>query len=410
MMQIGSQIKNYFFTLSQLKAIHIKLIDEHRERNEIILTQTKKGIEIANDLIESVTKEVQKKVSSTPIALTIKGKGILIKPYDGDEMSSNADWFSKLIPGAVISDFYIQSFGEGNQKQIAFARKTLIDPILKEIESEGYDIIYFSLGPLALANIFSLLDIQTPSNQWDAGNFTFTVLKNENGLNQIVSWQYAMQPHDLVIGTETIPSTKAITYATGLNALLQPETGVDDTRFTSQREQTIYNAAFKKLGVIGLGSILLIVLLNTIIFQYYFKQSQVLQDVYIKTSTQMKEAEEIKNSLATKNSFLTKEGWGQNPRMSYFADRIAASLPSSITLTKLEIAEQNKKLERDEKKYVFDYKTIIIDGQAPNGKIVNDWLLTLKLEKFVSDAEIIKYKLEESNQFSSFSIKLTINN
>ncbi len=407
-MQILSNIKGYFFTLPQLKAIHIKLIDDTRDRKEITLIQTKKGIEVANIEQLSAKNTTSKKETKTPIALTIKGKGILIKSYTFEENEENIDWFSKLVPGAIASDFYIQIFGDENQKQVAFARKSLIDPILQEVENEGNVIIFFSLGSLALANLFSLIPQNNYHETWDAGNFTFNLAKDKQGIYKIISWQYAMQSHDLVIDTEIISANTAITYATGLNALLQPEKGVENSRFENAREQTIYDYAFKKLGIIALVAILCIVLLNTVAFQYYFKKAQSLELSYAQTSIEMKEVEDMKQKLASKNAFLIQEGWSQSPKMSYYADCIAANVPQEISLTKLEIAEQDKKAERDKKEYKFDAKTIIVEGQTPNGNTLNDWLQVLKQQKFVSDAEIINYKLEETTQKGLFSILIKI--
>lgn len=407
-MKLISQIKGYFFTLSQLKAIHIKLIDDTRERKEIKLVQTKKGIEVANGEEQNTKNAATKNDSKTPIALTIKGKGILIKTYNFDEPTETNDWFSKLVPGANKNDFYVQIFGDEHLKQVAFARKSLIDPIIQELENEGNTIIYFSLGPLALANIFPLLNVSIKENNWEAGNFTFNVAKNTDGIQKIVSWQYAMHPHDLMIDNEVIPASTAITYATGLNALLQPQTGIEDTRFANANEQTMYDFAFKKLGIVALAVILGIVLINTFAFQHYFKKAQTLELSYAQTSLQMKDMEEMKQKLASKNAFLIQEGWSQNPKMSYYADFIAANVPQAISLSKLEIAEQDKKAERDKKEYKFDNKTIIIEGQTPNGNTLNDWLQVLKKEEFISDAEIVKYKLEETTQHGLFTIQIKI--
>ena len=80
-----------------------------------------------------------------PFALTLTGKGILIKKT-ARLASITEQQLRQLFPGFTAEEFYAQHFPSGEQSFVAFIRKETADPILEAFRRQGVQVLVFSLG------------------------------------------------------------------------------------------------------------------------------------------------------------------------------------------------------------------------------------------------------------------------
>ena len=115
----------------------------------------------------------------------------------------------------------------------------------------------------------------------------------------------------------------------------------------------------------------------------------------------------MKLKINTKNAFIEMSGLKNASRVSFYADRIAMDLPEKIRLIELNVNPLEKKIKTGEP-IVFGHNNIVVKGNSKRSSDLNNWILILKQNDWVSDILVINYQQENPLEPGVFEIKISV--
>jgi len=98
----------------------------------------------------------------------------------------------------------------------------------------------------------------------------------------------------------------------------------------------------------------------------------------------------------------------QTSETSFYADRIAAGIPSAIRLTLLEVYPAEKKQEEEDGRFEFTNKTLRVKGQCKYSIDANDWINLVRSYDWVKDVKLINYNQTSAEKIGEFLVQIEI--
>jgi Tfp pilus assembly protein PilN len=341
--------------------------------------------------------------NSIPLALSISGKGVLVKLVPNANIQ-DPELIQRILPNAKEIEFYVQKFPAGKNVFVALQRNDLVDAIISELNALGYQIGELSLGGLQAAFIGPSLGASSP---WNFGHyqleFTIEVLSD-------YKHQFSEQTTTSIkFGGETLNEAAVPAFCSAVQYLAESSISSVEKRNLSEQKKEI---KARKLLQISLWVILLFfffsLLINFVLFSSFSTTNNALQAKSASTSTLLKELDRLEKEVKEKNAFLTETGWLSEGKLSYLSDKIAASIPSEISLNQLNLQPLDDKKSKVEKKKVFDAGLIKIEGYCQKATSMNEWIETLKLIPDVQSVKLISYQYSDSDRKGKFEILMQL--
>jgi Tfp pilus assembly protein PilN len=148
---------------------------------------------------------------------------------------------------------------------------------------------------------------------------------------------------------------------------------------------------------------------NYVVFNnYYNKRNELSAKVSDRLST-IKLYDTLKVQLEKKKEFIGKTSLLAEARTSFYADKLAAEVPSEILLDDLNINPVMKKPESDTTGSLnFTHNVIVISGTSKNSVDVGEWMKLIKMNGWVKDAELLSYNQDKERNEGKFNIKVNI--
>ncbi len=114
----------------------------------------------------------------------------------------------------------------------------------------------------------------------------------------------------------------------------------------------------------------------------------------------------MSETLTAKSKFLQQSGLLTPNKVSFYADRIASTVPGDIILTDW----QFNPLADPDKKETFTFKNgiIVISGISRQSAGFNDWIKELKNEEGIESVSILGYDHDIKANTALFTIELTV--
>ncbi|MEZ5199168.1 MAG: PilN domain-containing protein [Bacteroidales bacterium] len=213
------------------------------------------------------------------------------------------------------------------------------------------------------------------------------------------------------LGEEKISNYGVLAFSAGLSTCL------NNFRSHNHAITTITNIneefkAFRLMKIVGAGllaTFFLVLLFNYFVFDYYNSNYNSLTSRLTEYQGFLTNYEIQKNDLEAKKALLTETGLLEPTKISYYADRIAASLPKDINLKSFEINPKVSK-KNDPKTIGFVKGKITIEGYASKGSIINNWMKTIEEYDWVERISkiTINSENESNNRVAGFTLDIEI--
>ena len=129
-----------------------------------------------------------------------------------------------------------------------------------------------------------------------------------------------------------------------------------------------------------------------------------LQAQFSLQSENFKISEVLKSELEAKRSLKEKLGVNGVTRISYYLDRIAATLPAQIQLTALAVNPVEKKIKAD-KEIEYEVNHIVIAGKCKKSIYYNAWKQELARMDWVRNISVVNY-VDADDEVGAFVLKL----
>jgi len=340
-----------------------------------------------------------------PFALTLTGKGILIKKTARLEGITEQQ-LRQLFPGFTAEEFYVQHFPSGEQSFVAFIRKETADPILAAFRRQGVQVLVFSLGPFAVDHVLPLLNSYGDQLVFDGHQLLFS--KEQHWVDYQYSPGSGME-FELKIDIEPIPQQFLLAYAAAFQLILNIKLdliSVVDQQAHQDLTELLAKLKFKKNGSLALLSLFSLLLVNFLLFSYYKTANQTLASKAGQRSTQSLDRQKLAADVKEKEQQVNLLGWNHGQRYAFLLDQIGQTLPTAITLNELQINQTGPTRSTAEKEMPIATGTIKILGQSASTYAVNDWLYALKKLRWIKAVHLEKYGAGQQQEVPVFTIKL----
>jgi len=340
-----------------------------------------------------------------PIVIQIDGKGFLHKKLE-ESIANDSKVVSKIIPNAKDDDFYLQQFSNKNGQHVSIVRKNQLDELLHTFYKTIKIPLAISFGGFSIEIIIPFLE--STLNQQNLGSYTIHSIDNE--INTIsVSTENELQKTK--IEDDYISNNAVVAYAVGLQFLLK--NGAYCTQIASINQENSdwqEKSLFKKAGMGMLVFFLVILLVNFALFTLWSDKNKTLQQARFGSGNYYSLIESVQNQLSKKESFLTKVAWNTPSKISFYADRLAATVPTSIKLTQMQIMPSEEVIENEIKKTIFQQNTILINGSCSNPTELNTWIKSMDEFNWIEQVKLNDYLFDSREHVANFKLYIKVKN
>jgi Tfp pilus assembly protein PilN len=331
----------------------------------------------------------------TAVVLCISGRGIITKRIEkGDD-----DKFSLrlVLPNANEEDFYVQAYDAEQYQLVTLVRRSQVDEWLKELSGMGFLFARIQLG---MPSAFSLgLILQRENVLLPSGNLVF----EEGRLEQVIPSVEAATP--LEVDGKQISPSNLLALGNGFSYYLSEE-GAMAEQFASANvelahqgeEELHYRRLLYKVGFGALAILMVVLVFNQLVRNHYEDRYMILEEILAATANERQELAEMKIELQQKQDLVNTTGMNSAARLSFYMDRIGATVPESIVLNDLSVNPLKERKLNAGEKAGFQFGKIYVSGTVSHTEALNAWVEDLKALEWAREVVIDKYnRLEESD-------------
>lgn len=389
---IKERFKYRLMQTKQLAGIEaVQLADGNFVYNLVILERKKntadflfKEAEITNP------KAFQKELTSDiPIVLVLNIKGIIHRKTE-QVFSSNQEAIANILPTANVEDFYIQQHDLVEGNILSIVRKSVIEELLIQFKKLDLTILDIYLGPFLVENIYASIEYKEATVSTYTHNLSFEK-------EQLEDFQISTTPNtdNSLIGDQRISNKLLVALAAAYQAFAQPlGQNMAVPQLALLQEEFFYKRLFRTLGIAILGFFFIGLLLNFLLFSSYQEENNKLDFELGHKELALARRDTLKAQYRDKTAVLGDQLQLEGSKVSFYADQLAASLPSTIQLTQLDIFPTVKEDNYAEEDQVPQYQNSIIrlKGQSKGSVFYNNWKHALEELNWIKSLHNISYK------------------
>lgn len=360
-----------------------------------------KELTIENRFETTEIGEILKKLDKTqPLALTITGRGILIKKANNPGEADGTN-LNKLFPNLKADQFYVQIFDSNLNSWVAIIRKEVADGLMSLFIDQGLKVLHVGVGPFAVTHI--LKQLNSYGNELVFNGHQIRISEGTNWRDyQYIEGSAAEFP--LKLGIEPIKEELLLAYSAAFQLALYdvlPVTGLqghpaEETLMEYKEEQK-----FKFRGMSILGGLFVALILNFLLFQYYQEKNEQLISAVNRTTSsaeQLMKQEMLVNSNLT---ILKDLGWNKGISLAWLADQIGQTVPANLKLTEVYFnPPQHIKYQQDD----YQVGLIRIVGNTKELKNINSWIYKLQEEQWVKQVKLERFSVADEDGKQSFQL------
>jgi Tfp pilus assembly protein PilN len=350
--------------------------------------------------IETLTKYAWTK--SLPVELCLRGKGVLQKRISCTADEEDIAVFRKTLPNAKLEDFYFQLERINEEEAwVAVARREQVEEVLKRVNAIGLHVIGLELGLVHLNKLHQLLDLKSKVSigQWQ--------LRFENKKLQALEAQKEELRDRVQLGTEWVDSSLLPAFSASIAYHGFKETEKSNIQLEKAKEEYKNHRIFRLGGWALLIFILGILLINFLLFQHYNDKSTRLSGQLALNSSLLEKLEVLKKEYDRNALFFNNTGLITSSRHSFYADRLAESLPSGVFWNKVALNPPKGRFKKSDD-VAFTIGVVEVEGVASNSGILNRWISRLEKEEWVKSIAIKDYQEQEKTSKGAFKLSIQI--
>lgn len=336
---------------------------------------------------------------SLPFYIVINTNHVIQKEIAGID-STNDKLIHKAFPNLAWDEFYYEIWRMKTKSLIAISRKNYVDEIISNYDKQGISITGLSLGVCSISEITTYFD----KNELDTNNQVISF----NDENPIVTPKNTSLVVTYDINGLTIQNTHLLAF-TGILRLL--DNGIMTTgNLTDYNYQLYENYNQKSFFIKGIkimiGVLMTILLINFLVFNFYYKKNQEISESLLINQSSLEETTKTKGLIKIKEEKVKNFIDLSSSKSSRIINEITSTLPFSILLTELTFNPLERKIKVDEPIVTLE-KTILISGTTVDPKAFTLWIEEIEELKWINQVTIVNFGNDETNE-TVFSIKLTL--
>lgn len=364
----------------------------------VILSKQKNKISIENKFygLKQISDIADKSVIGLPVCLSISGKGVLFKRV---EKSSKQSLIHKILPNAKESDFYLQELDSNDGFQfIAAIRNEILDLLIESFNKIDVFITNLYLGPFALKNIVDIIGL----DNFRTNHYTLT---SESSIITSIVKNNEVGQASYHIGNDNLDSKELQVYTSALGFFI--DFSDESLKVNKSKLEFVYKQLFTITGWFALAFFFMLLMLNYLFFSQYDNKLNSINFKYNQNIEMIKKLDTLKSEFKIKEQYFVSSGFLDASKQSYFADRIANTIPKEIQLTALNINPLDGKFKND-KPLNFLIGRVKLTGNVTQSIILNNWVKKLKNLDWVNQLTILDYMQESTESLAVFELEIEI--
>ena len=329
-----------------------------------------------------------------PIFLAVNIKGMLHRQLDYPP-KDDLEALSALFPSAKAEDFYVQHIPSGNQHFVSVVRQDTLNQLLNQLTTEGLWIVNAFLGSFWMAEVLPILP---PLQELQGAQLLLQIEQQE-----IVGFrkQIAVGQARLALGNDMVQEPLVLALSMAFLGITQPSIqGIAAPIIEQQQSNFYYKKLFHYTSIAALGFFFMALLGNYLLFDHYNQQQQSLQMEVNQQRSLLVQRDSLAEKYANKRALLGDQLYLGESKTSFYADQLAASLPSTLQLTSLVlfplIKERNFNPEEQLPRY--SNQTIIVSGTCQASVFYNNWKRAIKELDWVKSIHNLSYQNAANGQ------------
>ncbi|MDF2456913.1 MAG: hypothetical protein K0R51_2906 [Cytophagaceae bacterium] len=384
--------------LLQDGSMDIRLIVLAKVKNKIQVQQALEDLKSIDQLKAYITPDM-------PIALVINGRGILNKKVSESFDRSNS--VQLFLPNAKPVDFYQQVYQAQPHCWVSIVRRNTALDIMNEFQQHELSVVSFSTGALGVLPILALIAEDVKEGKVRFSEHTLTI-SNEQFIDYTFDFARS-ETKVFTIDEDKVSEQLLNSYSAALGCLLQLTVSEFDIQEVhTSKEEFEYQKLFKLLAI-GLGIFFTsILLLNFVLFSLFSQKNNELLLSESQSRGLLQKMGTLENEVKEKNSFLSEAGWLSSLKSSFYADRIAVTIPASVKLTELTVNPINDRKTKELRKTVFESGLVKIAGSSNRPTDLNEWIDKIKAIPSVKKARLLNYTYDQKERVGNFNVEIIV--
>jgi hypothetical protein len=372
-----------------------------------VLEKIKKKIQVQQALSDLKTIDQLKAyiTPDMPVALVLNGRGILSKKFSESFDRDNS--IPLFLPNAKPIDFYQQIYQEEPNYFVSIIRRESTLELLQEFKRQEFSIVSLSTGALQVLPVLPLIASEVENGQLAFSEHTLTV--SDQKLTDYTFSFSRKENRIFKIDEEKIAEQLLNSYSAALGCMLKltPSEFEIEEVYTN-KEEFEYGKLFKVLGISLGGLFMGLLMLNFILFSVFSQANQELVFKESRSKGMLQKMETLEKEVKDKNAFLSGAGWLSSLKSSFYADRIAATIPLSVRLTELSVNPINDRKTKELRKTVFESGLIKLSGNSNKPTDLNEWIDKIKSIQSVKKARLLNYTYDQKERVGNFNVEIII--
>lgn len=384
-------------------AYEINIVILKKVKSILTIEKQKEGIESFEELAQFIDPKL-------PIILVLNGKGIIHRKVSFSESDTQVTLLNKVLPNANLNEFDLQETSiSSSQGFVSLIRSSSINEIIEQLKRNKLTgIAGCLLGPFVINNILPLINTDIISNE-QLRFSTYQLQIREQQITDIGSTEEQVE-EAIQIGDDRIQPKLLIAFAAALSYFLGADAGIAKSDIIDNiKDEFKQKQKFEFIGWSLLIAVFSVLLVNYFVFNYYWTKTSGLSSTLSSNQSALNRYDALKVEFAKKKDFLQQNGLLENSRTSFYADKLAGSLPSSIQWIDVNIHPVKKKQVNDEMEgFFFENNSIRISGKCQKSTDLNDWMKAVKLKSWISSVALLNYTQDNANDDGLFLIEIKL--
>lgn len=369
-----------------------------RKGDNIVLSEQKKALENIDEIIPFIGHD-------TPVYLLISLRTILHKVVDSTTNTQDNDALVReVLPNAVAKDFYVQKETIASGILVSVARREVIDALVKLYVEQGLWVVGVSFGSFDVKYVAPLLKDTTSIP-------TQTHVLSFNKNNQLVDFERNTEgvSSEIALGDDTLDSHLLPAYSAAFKGLLQIPSSVEIPIVTETKQEFFQKSLFQKGAMVALSVLFVSLLLSTFLNYNYKDKLNDLSFQLMNQSGELSALDSLKKQYTQQKQIVEQTNVNQNSRVSFFTDRLAATLPTGLHWIELDIFPMmgNRKEYKDNQLVKFQNDMLVVKGVCNSSIVYNDWIKKLQTVDWIKAAKHIDYK-DVNSSLGEFELRIFI--
>lgn len=400
----------------QLVGLDISLQSDAKLFVRGIILELSKGKVLVKDkwALEGLDELPGKLSKGLPVALVLSGKGILHKQANPEspEQSINNLMLGALLPAIKPMEFYVQRYQAGCSAFFSLARRDKVDAICNQIKVQGANLIAISFGPFVFGNLWPYLqDERVAEKEIAVGDYILQIDAESITQFRIPAFEASRQEIRMRrVGEDDLEDTYLLAYGAAFQELVNSSNFLymEASPVEANRVEYHHRKVFR-LGLgITLAFFLIVLLSNFLLFASFSRKNSILEQKLAHKQNSLSRLNQLKKDVEEKRQFLLTTGWLHSSRWSFYADRIAVTIPKSVRLVNLAINPLDENLSKAQGHIVIENGLILIRGVCHNPIVLNEWMKKLAKLDWVDRIEKQNYTYDESKGEGKFEFYIRL--